>query len=93
MFFLIPYVAQLYVNGWQMGKRVANVGPQTEFIVQEGILDYHGENTLAVSLWSLGQEAGDLRIPSLKLVATAIYRGGVGSVIVDNPGWEALRAH
>ncbi|KAF9465368.1 glycoside hydrolase family 35 protein [Collybia nuda] len=85
------YRAQLYVNGWQMGKRVANVGPQDSFVVQEGILNYHGENTVAVSLWSLGRSAGDLRIPSLKLVATGIYRGGVGAVAVNNPGWDSLR--
>lgn len=38
-----PYRAWLFVNGWMMGKRVANLGPQSRFPVHEGILDYHGE--------------------------------------------------
>ena len=38
-----PYRAILFVNGWMMGKRVGNLGPQTKFPVHEGILDYHGK--------------------------------------------------
>ena len=38
-----PYRALLFVNGWQYGKRAANVGPQTRFPVPQGILDFHGE--------------------------------------------------
>lgn len=38
-----PYRAWLFVNGWMMGKRVANLGPQSKFPVHEGILDHHGE--------------------------------------------------
>ncbi|KAI5825568.1 hypothetical protein K523DRAFT_419922 [Schizophyllum commune Tattone D] len=86
------YRAQLYVNGWQMGKRVANMGPQTAFPVHEGILNYRGSNTLAVSLWSLGGEPEDLRIPSLALQQTGIYEGGVGSVDVNNPKGEDRQA-
>ena len=36
------YRAYFWVNGWMMGKRVANLGPQWKFPVHEGILDYHG---------------------------------------------------
>ncbi|KAJ7191330.1 glycoside hydrolase family 35 protein [Mycena pura] len=85
------YRAQLYVNGWQMGKRIANIGPQTAFPVHEGILDYQGHNTVVLSLWALGNGAADLRIPSFKLVANGTYAGGVQGVATDNPGWEALR--
>jgi Beta-galactosidase jelly roll domain len=38
-----PYRALLFVNGWMMGKRVANLGPQAKFPVHEGIIDHHGE--------------------------------------------------
>ena len=75
-----------------MGKRVANMGPQTAFPVHEGILNYRGSNTLSVSLWSLGGEPEDLRIPSLALQQTGIYEGGVGSVDVNNPKWEDRQA-
>jgi hypothetical protein len=36
------YRAYFFVNGWMMGKRVANLGPQWKFPVHEGILDYSG---------------------------------------------------
>jgi hypothetical protein len=53
-----PYRAYLFVNGWMMGKRAANLGcvlanpyvllahwqysPQYRFPVPEGILDFNG---------------------------------------------------
>ncbi|KAF5347162.1 hypothetical protein D9758_011102 [Tetrapyrgos nigripes] len=85
------YRAQLYINGWMMGKRIANLGPQTAFVVQEGILNYRGENTIAVSLWALEDQPEDLRIPSLELVMSGIYSGGVGHASVHSPTWQDLR--
>ncbi|KAG6901783.1 hypothetical protein C0995_008029 [Termitomyces sp. Mi166 len=89
------YRAQLYINGWQMGKRVANIGPQVSFVVQQGILNYEGENVIGVSLWGLGEDEDDLRIPSLTIVrGGGVYEGGVGDVGVEwweGAGWEELR--
>ncbi|KZW02751.1 hypothetical protein EXIGLDRAFT_813087 [Exidia glandulosa HHB12029] len=79
---------QLYVNGWQMGKYVANLGPQTVFPVHEGILDYHGKNTVAVSLWAVGNSTTDFAISDLQLKVDAVLRGGV-IVQVANPVWSA----
>lgn len=84
--------AQLYINGWQMGKRAANLGPQNIFVIQPGILNVHGTNTLALSLWSIGMEAADLTIPSLELILTGIYSGGPGLIKQDNPGWSDRHA-
>lgn len=36
------YRCQIYVNGYQFGKYVHNIGPQDVFPVPEGIWDYHG---------------------------------------------------
>ncbi|KAG5342191.1 hypothetical protein C0989_004929 [Termitomyces sp. Mn162] len=87
--------AQLYINGWQMGKRVANIGPQISFVVHQGILNYEGENVIGVSVWGLEEDEGDLRIPSLRIVRDGgVYEGGVGGVGVEwwkGAGWEALR--
>ncbi|KAL1744295.1 glycoside hydrolase superfamily [Schizophyllum fasciatum] len=82
------YRAQLYVNGWQMGKRVANMGPQTAFHVHEGILNYHGSNTVALCFWNLGSAAEDSRIPSLALETTGVYHGVSGDVEISNAKWE-----
>jgi hypothetical protein len=44
---------QIYLNGWQIGKYINNIGPQTLFILPAGILRRKSTNTLALSLWSL----------------------------------------
>lgn len=74
-----------------MGKRIANLGPQVSYPVHEGILNYHGSNTVSISLWALGTDPQDLKIPSFELVELGAYLGGVGGVQVDNPGWKELR--
>ncbi|KAI0070921.1 hypothetical protein K474DRAFT_1669569 [Panus rudis PR-1116 ss-1] len=80
-----PYRALLFVNGWQFGKRVANVGPQTKFPVPQGILDYSGKNTVAVALWALDNTPVS---PTLKLVVDGVVEGGVGPIATNNPSWS-----
>ncbi|KAK7062550.1 hypothetical protein VNI00_000038 [Paramarasmius palmivorus] len=80
-----PYRALLFVNGWMMGKRIGNLGPQAKFPVHEGILNYRGENTVAVALWSMSPEASVT--PSLSLAVDGIFEGKLGEIRVDNPGW------
>jgi hypothetical protein len=80
------YRCQFFVNGYQYGYYVSNIGPQTEFHVPQGILDYNGKNTLAVSLWSLS-EAG-AKIDDLRLEAgVPIQTGYTGIVNSPMPGW------
>jgi hypothetical protein len=71
-----------------MGKYVANIGPQHVFPVHEGILNYGGTNTVAVSVWALGEQRVDLAISSISLQVDALLRGGVGDVKTYNPGWQ-----
>ncbi|PCH40579.1 glycoside hydrolase family 35 protein [Wolfiporia cocos MD-104 SS10] len=78
------YRALLFVNGWNYGKRVANIGPQTRFPVPQGILNYQGTNTVAVALWALEHEVVS---PSLELVVDTVIEGGVGPIAVNNPVW------
>ncbi|KAL0060738.1 hypothetical protein AAF712_012470 [Marasmius tenuissimus] len=80
-----PYRALLFVNGWMMGKRVANLGPQTKFPVHEGILDYQGTNTVAVAVWSM---TNDTIAPRLELIADGVLDGGVGAIRKNNPTWS-----
>jgi hypothetical protein len=81
------YRVQLYVNGWQYGKYVSNVGPQTVFPVPEGILNYHGTNYLGVTLWGL--ESGPTRIQGLELGADAVIWSGMEEVrFVEGEGYE-----
>ncbi|KAJ6585751.1 glycoside hydrolase family 35 protein [Mycena capillaripes] len=80
------YRAFLFVNGWMMGKRVANLGPQAKFPVPEGILDYHGENTVAVAVWSMEAEPVS---PILRLVVDGVYDSALGEVQTNNPRWSS----
>ncbi|TFK34230.1 glycoside hydrolase family 35 protein [Crucibulum laeve] len=82
-----PYRAVLFVNGWMMGKRVGNLGPQAKFPVHEGILNHRGENTVAVSLWQM--TPGVTIAPDLQLVVDQAVEGGVGNVVSNNPAWSA----
>ncbi|KAJ4481275.1 glycoside hydrolase family 35 protein, partial [Lentinula aciculospora] len=81
-----PYRAYLFVNGWMMGKRVANLGPQFKFPVHQGILDYQGLNTVAVALWSM--EANVNISPHLDLTVDGIFSGGVTNITTNNPSWS-----
>jgi hypothetical protein len=72
------YRVQLYVNGWQYGKYVSNVGPQVKFPVTEGILNYNGTNYLGVSLWGL--DGGSTKVDGLELEVDAEIWSGMKSV-------------
>jgi len=82
-----PYRAFLFVNGWMMGKRVGNLGPQSKFPVHEGILNYRGSNTVAVALWAMTPNVPIT--PNLQLTLDSVYEGGVGNVQVNNPVWSS----
>ncbi|EPQ30803.1 uncharacterized protein PFL1_01704 [Pseudozyma flocculosa PF-1] len=88
------YRLQIFVNGWQMGKRISRLGPQTVFPVHSGVLDHHGRNTLGVSLWSLGERDEDRKLEDdIRIVvlqrATGESRDGY---VLEAPTWRDLRA-
>ncbi|KAJ5612956.1 hypothetical protein N7510_006150 [Penicillium lagena] len=66
------YRCQLYVNGYQFGKYINNIGPQTSFPVPEGILNHQGDNYIALTLWA--QDKQGARLGGLDLVPTSIIR-------------------
>lgn len=82
------YRAWLYVNGFQYGRYVSHIGPQTEFPVPEGILDYNGENWVGLAVWATGKKG--TKVPGLKLVvaATPVMTGREEVEVVDAGAWE-----
>ncbi|KAM0213259.1 hypothetical protein ACHAQI_004302 [Fusarium lateritium] len=68
------YRAQIYVNGWQFGEYVNNLGPQISYPVPQGILNYRGLNYFALTLWSLEPEG--VRLDGLSLDIEAIVQSG-----------------
>ncbi|KAB2570733.1 Glycoside hydrolase family 35 [Lasiodiplodia theobromae] len=82
------YRVQLFVNGWQFGKYIHNIGPQDVFPVPEGIWDYRGSNFVAVSVYS--QEDAGVEVESLELVHGTPVKTGYGKVeVVEGEAYAA----
>src|SRR5205823_4981595 len=69
------YRVLIFVNGWNMGQFIANIGPQRVFPLPEGILNHHGRNTLALAVTSDGAAANALE--QVRLVTLRNVRGGI----------------
>ncbi|KAK7987253.1 family 35 glycosyl hydrolase, partial [Apiospora saccharicola] len=54
--------ALLFVNGYQYGRFNPYIGHQIDFPVPPGILDYKGNNTVAVTVWSQSNEGAEMEI-------------------------------
>lgn len=66
---------QIYLNGWQLGKYINNIGPQTIFVLPSGILRRHSENTLAISLWSLDEQGAS--VAGLELISDGTFHSAL----------------
>ncbi|KAF2476740.1 uncharacterized protein BDR25DRAFT_375819 [Lindgomyces ingoldianus] len=79
----------LFVNGYQYGKFVPHIGPQTRFPIPPGILNTRGKNTLSLALWA--QTDSGVRLSTLRLFEYARYESGFGFGKIDGkrlqPGW------
>ncbi|KAI8226687.1 putative beta-galactosidase E [Colletotrichum sp. SAR 10_96] len=79
--------AQLFVNGYQFGEYVNHLGPQTRFPVPEGILNYNGVNTVAITMWAF--EATGARLQDLQISADHVIQSGYRKPgQTKQPGWE-----
>ncbi|MDT7803867.1 MAG: hypothetical protein QOI78_7300, partial [Actinomycetota bacterium] len=79
------YRAQLFVNGWNLGRYLNNVGPQHVFTIPNGILRADGRNTIAIASWG-GDDSGGLGAVSLVNLGT--HAGGVPVRDVASPGYR-----
>ena len=50
----------IWINGYQYGKYVPHIGPQTRFPIPPGVINNRGSNTLALSLWAMTDEGAKL---------------------------------
>jgi hypothetical protein len=74
----------IFLNGWNLGQYIADVGPQHTFVLPNGILNPNGQNTLALAVTSDGGSANALERVQLTNLGTA--RGGVPVSMVAAPG-------
>lgn len=80
------YRAQLFVNGYQFGKYVNNIGPESSYPVPEGILNYRGTNWVGLTLWSM--EADGVKLDDFELAyATPVMTSLTGVESVEQPQW------
>lgn len=78
------YRAQIFLNGWNMGQYINNVGPQHTFVLPNGILRTRGTNTLALAVLSEFTTLSGPGKVSLTLLGAAA--GGIPVTPVPSPG-------
>jgi beta-galactosidase GanA len=61
------YRVLIFVNGWNVGQYVNDVGPQHVFVLPQGILRHQGTNTIALAVWS--DDAATAGLGAVDLVA------------------------
>ncbi|MEU3558045.1 glycoside hydrolase family 35 protein [Streptomyces fragilis] len=78
------YRVQIFLNGWNLGLYVNDVGPQQVFVLPNGVLRTRGENTLALAVLSDGTTPSGPGKVGLRLLGAAA--GGTPVTDVDSPG-------
>jgi len=81
------YRALIYLNGWQLGRYINDVGPQHSFPVPPGILRTDGRNTLAIAVWNADASTGGLGQVGLEQYGNVSTSLRVSDV--DSPGYRA----
>ena len=68
------YRALLFVNGWQMGQYVSDLGPQRSFPIPNGVLKPQGDNAIDIAVWKTDDKPGGLG--EVSLVNYGSYKTG-----------------
>ena len=82
------YRANIYINGWNYGQYINNLGPQKEFYLPAGLLNPKGHNTLAIGVWGLDKKGDSLGKVSLKTNGT--YNSALRTNQVSAPNYQDL---
>jgi beta-galactosidase GanA len=83
------YRALIFVNGWQLGRYVNDIGPQHDFPIPNGILKPNGANTIALAVWNEDASTGGLGAVSLESFGSPVSPLQVGSVA--SPGYRPAK--
>ncbi|KAH6645415.1 putative beta-galactosidase B [Truncatella angustata] len=83
--------ALLFVNGYQYGRFNPYIGNQIDFPVPPGILNYNGDNTIVVTVWSQSADGAEVKIEwNLEYVHESSYDMLFNSAYL-RPGWTEDR--
>jgi beta-galactosidase len=80
------YRVLVFVNGWNLGQYINDVGPQHTFVLPQGILRAQGRNTIALAVWSDDATTGGLGQVSLEPLANVATSTRVRDV--SSPAWH-----
>jgi beta-galactosidase GanA len=80
------YSALLFVNGWQVGRYVNDLGPQHVFPIPTGIVNPSGTNTIAIAVWS--KDSASAGLGTVSLTALGKYRSPLTVGTVPAPGYD-----
>jgi beta-galactosidase GanA len=83
------YRALVFLNGWQIGRYINDVGPQRSFPLPAGLLRTDGRNTLAIAVWNADGSTGGLGRVELEQYANHTTNLRVSDV--DSPGYDPAR--
>jgi hypothetical protein len=75
----------IWINGYQYGKYVPHIGPQTRFPIPPGVINNQGLNTLAVSLWA--QTDAGAKLNAVNLFTYGLYE----TSFTFNQDWSYLQ--
>lgn len=75
----------IWINGYQYGKYIPHIGPQTRFPIPPGVLNNRGKNTLALSLWAMTDKGASLE--GVELFSYGKYQ----TDFVFNKDWSYLQ--
>ena len=81
------YRAIVFINGWQIGRYISDVGPQTDFELPAGLLNTHGDNTVAIASWSTAQDGG---LGDVSLVMQGNYQSALRTGPVMAPDYRQV---
>jgi beta-galactosidase GanA len=76
-----------FLNGWDLGQYINDIGPQHDFALPAGLLRTHGLNTIALAVIS---QDGNVTLGPVSLVANGGVRGGVPVTDVPSPSYGDL---
>lgn len=81
----------LFVNGYQYGRFNPYIGNQIDFPVPTGILNYNGDNTIMVTVWSQSAEGAEVKVEwNLDYVHSSGFDMTFDSTYL-RPGWSSDR--
>ncbi|KAJ6584740.1 glycoside hydrolase family 35 protein [Mycena capillaripes] len=80
---------QFYLNGWQIGKYVNSIGPQTIFVLPASILRRQSANTLAVMVWAM--DGTGAVVQGLELVSDGVFSSSLHFKDYVTPDFNAQK--